>query len=538
MKKIQLIIRPLITMLTVMMIFASCQKKLDNLFPNPDAFTSVQIEYVLPTAINNTLRVPYGDVYTYHIGKFGPMLQNMAFNSDPVSGDYYNIRSDLGAWGAYYTQKMNNLKGIEYIYSQLPIEEQEGYKVYLPIVKILEAYATAQATDVYDDMPYSEAFTGISIIFGGTGANLTPKFDPQSEIYYAMLADLKQAAADLSSITLQAAQYDAHRVLPAQDILFGGNLSKWVKFANSLRLRYAMRISEADPARAKMEVQDLITSNAPLIMSNADNAVQTSGPNANGTGGAGQTYVRALWERQANLYAPKVMVDSMKSATDPRLLVMYVVPGQASASTYTNYEGLPGSFDARTGLDLTRIAKFDSVAFVQNGNLLSGVAINASDVQFLLAEAYFKGIAGAAPDMVKARQYYEDGMKLSVEFYYNIYINSSLTSRRRITAQPSASAVAAMIASPAYAFNGAKFMEQLAIQKWIHFSFLEMDESYAEFRRLDALKLPVDIFQGQNVTRFPVRYEYPTSESSSNAANYSAVSAKDNDNTKVWWDKN
>ncbi|MEI9958939.1 MAG: SusD/RagB family nutrient-binding outer membrane lipoprotein [Ferruginibacter sp.] len=325
--------------LSCTLLMSSCKKKMDSLFQNPDAFTTVQIEYVLPAAIQNTVWVAYGDVYNYTINKMGPMMQILANTNDPVSGQWYKVTSDLGFWAKYYTTKMNNLVGMEQLYAGLSPDVQKGYAVYMPITKILEAYATAQATDLFDDMPYTEAFQGINPIFGGTG-NYTPKYDAQSVIYYSILDNLKKAAADLSATTLQPSLYDAHRVLPAQDILFQGNLSKWIKLANSLRLRYAMRISDADAARSKSEIADLISSSAPLITLNTDNATLAVGPTINSTGGSGTTYIRAFYELGTSTFAPKMMVDSMKSAVDPRLLVMFTCQG-ATPSTYANYQGMP-----------------------------------------------------------------------------------------------------------------------------------------------------------------------------------------------------
>ncbi len=128
-------------------------------------------------------------------------------------------------------------------------------------------------------------------------------------------------------------------------------------------------------------------------------------------------------------------------------------------------------------------------------------------------------------------------MRKSVENYYNLYIGTSLTTRRRITTQPATAVVDAMVASPAYAFNTSNFLDKLAYQKWVNTNYLQMFETYSEFRRLDKPAIPADIFSSQQVSRTPARFLYPSAEAGSNAANFQSVVSKNNDNTKVWWDK-
>src|SRR2546430_8374945 len=133
-----------------------------------------------------------------------------------------------------------DLREIRVIYDALPQDQKASYEVYLHLGKIVNAFATARTTDLWGDMPYSEAFTARQT----TGRNLFPKFDTQESVYDAILKDLNDASDGLRTLAV------VHPALAKQDLLLKGDVLGWRRFANSVRLRLAMRLSGAAPAEA------------------------------------------------------------------------------------------------------------------------------------------------------------------------------------------------------------------------------------------------------------------------------------------------
>lgn len=157
---------------------------------------------------------------------------------------------DDGAWNAAYTSFCNNLAAIIRITSGDP--DLVNKKA---IARILKVWVYSQATDIYGDIPYSEANKGHE------EAIASPKYDMQKDIYQDFFKELKEAAAELDA---GKASYDN------ADIYYGGDVGKWKKFANSLRLRLALRVRYVDQQMAKDNMSDVKESD--LITSRSDDA--------------------------------------------------------------------------------------------------------------------------------------------------------------------------------------------------------------------------------------------------------------------------
>src|SRR5881227_1733610 len=119
-----------------------------------------------------------------------------------------------------------DMREIRVIYDALPEDQKASYEVYVHLGKIVTAFTTARTTDLWGDIPYSEAFAARQTV----GQNLFPKFDSQESV--------KDASDALQSLSV------VHPGLSTQDLLMKGDLTGWRAFANSLRLRLAMRLSE------------------------------------------------------------------------------------------------------------------------------------------------------------------------------------------------------------------------------------------------------------------------------------------------------
>jgi hypothetical protein len=227
-----------------------------------------------------------------------------------------------------------------------------------------------------------------------------------------------------------------------------------------------------------------------------------------------------------NPFAPGKMVDSiMAPAGDPRLPIYF------TANKKGEYHGVPNTWNSTRVADSTTanyFSRWDSTTFTEN-NLFPGIVFTAAEVSFLKAEAYERWGGG------NAKTAYETGVKQSIQFYLGINNGSDFTKGTKET-MPSDAAIAAYLANPVVAY-GTNNLEKIATQKWIDFGVIQAQQAWAEWRRTKFPKLsfPTDASSVLSPNP-PNRFLYPSTESSLNATNYSAVKSSDNITTKVFWD--
>jgi hypothetical protein len=378
----------------------------------------------------------------------------------------------------------------------------------------MRAFLVEEMTDLWGDIPFTEASKG--------SANLTPKYDPQQVIYDSLFASLTQAA----SITNGTGD-----VLLAADPVYGQDnqsateqAAQWVKLANSLHARAALRISQADANKSKAELIKALA--GPVMTSNADNAFITypGGTIANPlctnwSGCAGTRDDQRISQR---------FVDTLKVTGDPRL-AKYAAPtvnSQAAGATPcdSTYRGFPNGISEAGKASLPKntctgktmgLGDFSRPTLTIRGQTSPSYIMTYSELLFIRAEAVQRGwIAG------DAKALYEAAITASMEQW-----------------GVAAGDIAAYLAKPSVVYNPANAMKQIAYEKWVSLFNLE-NEAYAEWRRLD---YPV-LKPGPNaITNFvPTRLPYPAIESSLNNANLTAASTAQGNvdiNGKVWWDK-
>ncbi len=519
--------------LTIFLIFglliisSSCKDDIDDLFFNPDKATETKIEYLFAGAITQNgagLRIGYNpSAYYLILQGIGPWSQIVANDANDAKMMDLVSNAISGSWNAYYTGFMAKVSEMEIIYEELSAEEQANYDIYMHIIKVVQANATSKITDLYGDMPYSEAFSSRK-----SPQILFPKFDSQQVIYTSVLADLEAASAFLSTFSLNDSS--PHGALASQDLLNHGDIDKWLNFSNSLRLRIALRISDADPDLAIKTIKAV--ENSPLVLTNADNIlfnVTGSDKLNTRTGEASGNYIaRAFNDRQNRTFAGEVLVNLMNDANDPRrpyYLTKTEDPEKA------DYIGVPSSPDQIAPISNDVIKEnYSKISeeLVLDNLYLPGIVITASEVNFLLAEAAMKGFGGG-----NAEDFYNTALRTSVTFYYEMVSTNP-------DASPDAPVVAEVddfVNNSSFAYDGT--IEQLATQRWIHFGVNQANEAYASYRRLDFPVLQENIPEGGGAALVtPTRVTIPDSEKTRNEENYATVKANDTPNNKVWWDKN
>ena len=366
--------------------------------------------------------------------------------------------------------------------------EADGAKNLLGAAKVLEAFIFQAMTDTWRDIPYTEALKLADGI-------LLPKYDKQEDIYPALLATLAEAN------TLLASGNDA---LGDGDILFSGNTLKWQKFANSLRLRLAMRISGVNSALAKSTVETIMGNKSanPIMESNTDNAF-FKWPGVNPYEEPWMVDAKTRDDHAVS----DLLVNHMKALSDPRLPV-YAIPAVADGE----FRGFSIGAVAQPSLpSVSRIGtRFRKTA--------AGFSpyMRYSETMFYVAEAAMKG--------------YSVGM--TAEAAYNKAVEASILENGLVQAD-----------ADAYLAAGAKFnntTDQVYEQLWIAL-FKQGMEAWSLYRRTGVPKdhyvAPGSPYTGHNSP--PFRYPYPQNEMTYNKANAEAFVGEVKDDfwgKKMWWD--
>src|SRR2546430_1154424 len=231
--------RPL-ALLIMLASTTACRDAYDALFLDPDKSTTARIEYVFTHGlIDADFPIHYGEWYWQVYNNVAAWAQVSGTVNDvnmmrPASDQWQN------SWIAYYAKAAMDMREMRVLYDALPEDQKASYEVYLHLGKIVNAFTTARTTDLWGDIPYSEAFTARQTV----GQNLFPKFDSQESVYDAILKDLKDASDSLANLAI------VHPALATQDLLLRGDVMGWRGFANSPPPRLALRLSGGAPAKA------------------------------------------------------------------------------------------------------------------------------------------------------------------------------------------------------------------------------------------------------------------------------------------------
>lgn len=458
---------------------------------------------------------------------------------------------DGGAWGSYYSRG-RNLNSIINICKK---KDEVKFANKIAMTRILKAYFAAVATDVYGDIPYSDSFMPLDQVL------LNPKYDKQKDIYTDLFKELKEAAAQLDNTKPAADGYGN------ADIMYKGNVDKWKKLANSIRLRLAMRLRYVDPAMAISNMSDLSESN--LITVAGDNAViYTSADLAENYNPLYNTQLNNNANTRRNYGingkpdVPKTFLDILKNNNDPRLKVFADTAKAAFTGTARadfrvfGYRGRPllGSapVEQKNPYGLLTVSKWSDLFWVK---IVEMPLYKSSETYFLLSEAALFGLKGSPAD---AQTYYKKGLQFALEdakkFYDNAapqlpevikFFRSTETDAQIAQEvafhQLTTPQITAFLTTSAATLTGTdeQKLEQIINQKMVSL-FPNEYEAWAEYRRTGYPRILVgddgDALKGQ----IPRRLGYPTEEATLNGDNYTAaVKALGGVNTRkarIWWD--
>ncbi len=483
-------------------LFQACTGDFEKINTPPTSVTTIDPGLVLSKVQKDAA---FSEGYEYPNNQYGSWIQQWA-GGILISSSRYIEQSDNGTWEAHYTL----IRNISQIRNQI-LKGQEGDpagRTKLAIAKIVEISVWQRLTDLFGDVPYSQT------ALGQDDVNTKPVFDTQESIYKSLIADLDVAISQLNATD---ASYGS------ADFYYKGDVVKWKKYANSLKLRLGMRIRYAEPSLAQKTVTEAMGQT--LLESNADNAAIPTYNNA--TNANVHPVLNHFLAGSPDLkYLGQAFVTQLVSSGDPRL------PRLAQPSVNSVKAGTPaykGLGVALTDEILKTIIKDDystaSTTTFFNRDFSPAIpclAMSFSDVAFYKAEAALEGW-GATAD--KAEGFYQAGVKAALaQSPYNI------------TTVPAAFETQLSFAD----LTKEQKLEKIGTQKWIQL-FGRSYEAFIEWRRMGYPLLKAGPFAGSTNGTIPRRTIYSSREALLNADNYKAASARlskgDTYVSKVWWDK-
>jgi hypothetical protein len=404
-------------------------------------------------------------------------------------------------------------------------------------------------TDIFGDIPFSQAGYGFQNL-----EYLRPKFDKQKEIYLALLEDLKWADENIDESAPVVEPFASFRGF---DKLFNGDMMKWRKLANSLRLRHAMRMAEKEPVIAGEIIRDIIENNRPVFVgySFAAPVLESACLWPAAVGFKNESLSWSFREHKnlrmgSNIWHMFSDHDSTDGSGifDPRAYIFFetnnakkwVPYPQIPSGTTPSEGGIPydshrdqtGAFDIKG--ETCRYSPFNYF-IVSDIYYMPIILITGAEVHFLKAEAYFRGI-GVAMDQDLADNEYMNGVNSSVEWWMKVAENSKLplsgmTFPEMIPIPENLNASSVLMRYGSW--NAATDEEKLEFiyTQWMLDSFRQPWEIYALARRTG--KTPRE---GAPMAHY--RLPYPPSEVEYNSANCAtAIAAQGGDKpeNKIWW---
>ena len=444
-----------------------------------------------------------GDVYS------GYMMPPTPFAGNSNNMNYNLVDGwNTWAWNPSYNDVM--APGLD-----VKANAAGGFPEFLAWLKIVQVEAMHRVTDIFGPIIYTK--------FGQVEADGTILYDCQEDVYDAFFKDLDEGIAGLTDFVGKNPDLTP---FAAFDEVYAGDMTKWIQFANSLRLRLAIRISKVDPARAQQEAEAAMNHPMGVMTGNDGNfTVKNSLPHPMNT-------INNAWN-DIRMGAP--MESILKGYDDPRLPVYFrtseIVPGE--------YKGI------RQGIPIND--KGDYSVFSPLQDLGDVQLMVCSEVYFLRAEGALRGwdMGGSAQEL------YEEGIRQSFAQHgaggADAYLaDDTKTAIDYVDAFNADNNIAAM-SNVTIAWNGADDfetnLERIITQKWIAM-FPDGEEAWAEYRRTGYPPLfPVVLNNsgGEIDTDDQIkRVKYPSSEYSQNpggvAGAVECLGGPDTGGTPLWWD--
>lgn len=481
----------------------SC-KKTEDLQKDPAAILSAAPKLIFTGLLLNSSQAPWSTDQRHN--------QYMVMNEAYYGNQAYSwTTSDFSA----YTQLRNVVR--------MEVEAQKvgaPATAYLALAKFFRAYFFISATEMFGDIPMSQALKGAS------DGMFLPKYDSQKEVYAQCLQLLEAANTDLTPLVASQTKVDG-------DFFYNGDLAKWQKLVNSFRLRVLNSLSKRADDSPDLNIKEqfaTVVNNPtkyPLILSNADNFQLVYN-----TSNVSNNY--PLWpsngivlknDLRNNLGA--TYMDILTRTMDPRVFVVALPTEESKLSGDPNYATKFTSFKGGKTGELQTTLKDQAIAgklsminfdyWLASPSGIPCVQLGASETNFNIAEAINRGWVSG-----NAATYFQQGITESLKFYG---INNSTT-------------ISNFLTQNAYAGNTVDGLTQILEQKYVAFFQNSGRQAFYNYRRTGIPKFDIGPANANN-NQIPVRWAYPTNEYTVNTVNLKEALQRqfggaDNQNGVTW----
>jgi hypothetical protein len=524
----------------------SCTRGFEEMNRDPKNPTQASIPAVFNSIVSK-LMLGGSEQAAIHNGRYYFQSQQLG----NVTASYNIATGATNVWNDYY-YSLKNVRLLEEMLSESG-QKVDNAKAMLDIVF---AYRTLRAVNYFGDMPFSEAGRG-----NEGDALFRVKYDNHKDIYYSCIDMLKSAA---DALTTDADQYS----YGSGDVLFKGDISLWKKFANSIRLRYAMQIVEVDAAKAATHVGEILGNPAKYPVIGTVSAVAGKPDESAGM------WLKDLanlilsdsreWSFAENNYSCMgSLMWSLMSDTDdadgsgifdPRCYVFfepnkddewvaYPQNGGGLTQSGTAYSRNPGGRDFGQTFEAWNNkgpeCNYSPVNFylIRDVDFIPELFITAAEVKFITAEAYNRG-SGVSKNAATAQTAYEEGIRASVNFWYFLVTKDEGSTKwlfGPVTGHLTPD-IDGYLAKVPYSADEATALKQIYQQIWID-AFRQPWVAFDLYRR--TLATPRDQTGAYNAGDYDFyKVPYPDDERVNNGANYNAVTGGDNaTDKKLFWQK-
>lgn len=538
--------------------FASCSDEyMENMNTDPSKAATIDPNAQLTTAQLQT----YGDlsmmeIYRNYHYAFTQQLMG-CWNTTNYGGRHTLDNNEMSRiWTSFYTQSLKNIIDAQY----RTAEDAEKVNIN-SVLRIYRVYLMSIITDTYGDAPFSEA--GLGFLEG----KFNPKYDKQEDIYNAFFLELEDAVNKI----------DPTKDKVTGDLIYAGDVTKWQQLANSLRLRFAMRISNVNPTKAQTEFKNALAANGGVITDASSDALIKymtiafsfgqeaysdyrgnslsqllfGNDPANNPSYLCSTFFNQLYNSgdPRTFKISRCYYDGLMSATSPdnrvditqEMIEKGIDFSPRDPGAYS-WEPWPTGYDSDICKELAVNNPSVTVTMAREvepklaNNFLKsdnpGVVMTSAEVKFLMAEATVKDWNVGS---VSAETLYKQGVRAAMDF---------LTDNYGCTATTDAEFDAFIQDKGAFGHTDNQKLEAINTQAWI-LHFTNPAECWANVRRsgYPKLKSPAEYGFGQYLTggtEIPVRLCYPVLESSYNKENYheaiERMGGTDNWHSLLWWD--
>jgi hypothetical protein len=461
--------------IAVLITATSCKKSYLDVNENPNSATASTPELVLPAALTTTggLLVTYLDYGNFMVG-YQSNAGGYSYTGSTTITYAFTTSSNTGL----YTSPFANLKDYQYIIDSSTGVEK--YALFNSVARIMKSYTYQKLVDEYGDVPYSEALKG--------EAAVTPKYDDAATVYQALVTELDAAIAQLQTYSANSTVTQ----LGTADVVFGGDVTKWIQFANNIKLRILTRARTSSISGFVATEFGTFSAEGFLL----DDVIIDPGYSS------ASAIQNPMWNTYHSSYTGTATGTGISRIPSPWIMSFYngvkLTDPKRGALTYKNFGSTPvnqlGNENAATAISgypawyigVGTGASAPEAQGILKSRVMGQIIFPASETYFLLAEAALNGHALSGT----AQSNFDAGIAASFNYLEKFGSSNAVTGSSTPTADAVAyqaanvtSASTAYLANYNLAATYAQRLEAIITQKYIALNFVDSYEAWTEFRR-------------------------------------------------------